>query len=325
MSETTPAVAASAAISPSPTRALRWYAWGVVAYNVAVILDGALVRATGSGNGCGDHWPLCNGEIVQQHPKIATMIEYAHRATSGIAFLAVLVLVIWTFRGTVKRHMARVAAVWSLIFIFNEALIGALLVLLGMTANNQSPSRAFYLALHLTNTLLMLAALTLTADFLSRRRGFMRGSVELRGVWLVSAGLLGVILTGVTGSLAALADTLHPEYSLRAALAQDFSSHSSWLIRIRWVHPVLSLIAGLILLEILLRATRHRAHHRVATVLIVLLLLQYGLGLTDLALLTPLTMQVLHLLGADLLWIVLVILAAQLCLRPTGCEVEGCG
>lgn len=319
MSQTTPAVAATSASSPIPSRALRWYAWGVVAYNVAVILWGTAVRATGSGNGCGDSWPFCNGS-----PDVARIIEFAHRATSGIALIAVIVLVIWTFRGTVKRHLARVAAVVSLILILNEALIGALLVLLGMTANNQSPARAFYLALHLTNTLLMLGAMALTAHFLSRRRGFMRGSVELHGLVLGSTGLVAVILTGVTGSLTALADTLHPETSLRAALAQDFSSHSSWLIRIRWTHPVISLIAGLILLEIILRATRHQAHHRLAAGLIGLLLLQYGLGLTDLTLLTPLTMQILHLLGADLLWIALVVLVARLCVRPIGCTAADC-
>jgi len=325
LSTSTPAAAAASVSSPVPSRALRWYAWGVLAYNVAVILDGALVRATGSGNGCGDHWPLCNGEIVQQHPKITTMIEYAHRATSGIALLAVIGLVVWTFRGTVKRHLARTAAVASLIFILNEALIGALLVLLGMTAQNESPARAVYLSLHLTNTLLMLGALALTAHFLSRRRGYMRGSVEMRGAGLAVTGLIAIILTGITGSLAALADTLHPATSLRAAFAQDFSAHGSWLVHIRWVHPVISLIAGLIVLEIIVRATRTPENHRLAAVLIGLLLLQFGLGVTDLTLLTPLTMQILHLLGADLLWIALVILAARLCVRPIGCTATGCG
>jgi heme a synthase len=193
-----------------------------------------------------------------------------------------------------------------------------------MTAQNDSPARAVYLALHLTNTLLMLAALALTAHFLSRERGFMRGSVELRGAGLPTAGIVAVIATGVTGSLAALADTLHPAISLRAAFAQDFSAHSSWLIRIRWMHPLVSLIAGLLLLEIILRATRSPAHHRLAAGLIGLLLLQFGLGLADLTLLTPLTMQILHLLGADLLWIALIILAARLCIRPIGCTEGIC-
>lgn len=319
MSDPNPAVAAPSVPSSTPSRALRGYAWGVLAYNVAAILWGTTVRATGSGNGCGDSWPLCNGS-----PTVARVIEFTHRATSGIALVAVIVLLIWTFRGTAKRHLARIAAVASLIFILNEALLGALLVLLGMTAQNQSPSRAVYLSLHLTNTLLMLAALTLTAHFLSRKRGYMRGSVEIRKAGLTIAGLIAVILTGVTGSLAALADTLHPAASLHAAIALDFSAHSNWLIHIRWVHPVVSLVAGLFLLEIILLGTRSKVNHRLAAGLIGLLLLQYALGVADLALLTPLSMQILHLLGADLLWITLVVLAARLSIPPLGCTGGSC-
>jgi cytochrome c oxidase assembly protein subunit 15 len=305
------------AVTHAPlSRRLRGYAWAVLAYNVAVILWGAAVRATSSGNGCGDHWPLCNGTVIQQHPTIATLIEFTHRAMSGIALIAVIALVIWTFLATPKRHLARIAAVVSLILILNEALIGALLVLLGMTANNQSPSRAVYLALHLTNTLLMLGALALTPHFLSRRRGAMRGSIETRHLALNLTGLVAIIVTGITGSIAALADTLHPAVSLRAAFIEDFSAHANWLVRIRWIHPLASLVAGLFVLEIIIKGTRIRAHHRHAASLILLLLLQYALGIADLTLLTPLSMQVLHLLGADILWIVLVILVARLSLRP---------
>ncbi|HUY82795.1 MAG TPA: COX15/CtaA family protein [Acidobacteriaceae bacterium] len=328
LSTSTAAAEDSGVAAPPPaaaaSRGLRWYAWGVLAYNVAVILDGALVRATGSGNGCGDHWPLCNGEIVQQHPQITTIIEYAHRATSGIALLLVVGLVVWVFRGTAKRHLARAAAVASLIFILNEALIGALLVLLGMTAQNDSPARAFYLALHLTNTLLMLAAMTLTAHFLSRKHGTMRGSVVLRGVWTASIGLLAVIATGVTGSLAALADTLHPATNLAAAFAQDFSAHSDWLVRIRWFHPAVSLIAGFFVVGLALMSMRYAENRKLGLGLIALLIVQYGLGLGDLLLLTPLTMQILHLLGADLVWIALVIVVARLCVRPLGCTEIAC-
>ena len=325
MSVPTPAIAAASVSSPTSSRALRGYAWGVLGYNVAVILWGAAVRATGSGAGCGEHWPLCNGSVIQQHPTVATLIEYAHRATSGIALIAVIVLVFWTFSGTVKRHLARAAAIAALIFTLDEALLGALLVLLGKTAQDQSISRAVYLALHLTNTLLMLAALTLTAHFLSRKRGYMRGSIEIRGAGLALAGLIAVILTGVTGALAALADTLHPSTNLLAALALDFSGHSSWIVRIRWAHPAVSLIAGLFVLEIILLGVRNTFNHRLAAGLAGLLLLQYALGLTDLALLAPLTMQILHLLGADLLWITLVILVARLSVRPLGCTAATCG
>jgi heme a synthase len=324
MSLSTSTAAVPSEVAARPSRGLRWYAWGVLAYNVAVILDGALVRATGSGNGCGDHWPLCNGEIVQQHPQITTIIEYAHRATSGIALLAVIGLVMWVFRGTAKRHLARAAAVASLVFILNEALIGALLVLLGMTAQNDSPARAFYLSLHLTNTLLMLAAMALTAHFLSREQGYMRGSVWVRGVWTALIGLLAVIATGVTGSLAALADTLHPATNLAAAFAQDFSAQSDWLVRIRWFHPAVSLIAACFVAGLALMSMRYAENRKLGLGLIALLAIQIALGLGDLLMLTPLTMQILHLLGADLVWIALVIVVARLCVRPIGCTAMGC-
>jgi cytochrome c oxidase assembly protein subunit 15 len=324
MSAPTSAVAAPSLKSPAPSRALRAFAWGVVVYNIAVILWGTAVRATGSGNGCGDHWPLCNGSIFQNHPAISTIIEYTHRATSLIDLLAVVGLVVWTFRGTAKRHLARAAAVASLILILDEALLGALLVLLGMTADNQSVSRAVYLALHLTNTLLMLGAMALTAHFLSRRRGFMRGSVELRGLGLAITGVIAILITGVTGSLAALADTLHPSTSLRAAFLQDFSAHSNWILRLRWLHPAAAILAGAFVLALIVAGARIAAHRKLAVLLTILLAAQYALGVADLTLLTPLSMQILHLLGADLVWVTLIILAARLSLRPVGCEARSC-
>ena len=135
---------------------LRRFAWAVLAYNVAVIVWGAAVRATGSGAGCGEHWPLCNGTLVLHHPAVATMIELAHRATSGVDMVCVLALFGWTFRALPRRHLARAGATAVLILTLNEALLGALLVLLGHTARDMSPARAVYLGLHLTNTLLLL-------------------------------------------------------------------------------------------------------------------------------------------------------------------------
>ena len=52
-----------------PSAALRRFAWAVLVYFIAVILWGGLVRATGSGAGCGDHWPLCNGTVMQHSPR----------------------------------------------------------------------------------------------------------------------------------------------------------------------------------------------------------------------------------------------------------------
>ena len=158
-----------------PSPALRRFAWGVLIYFIAVILWGGLVRATGSGAGCGDHWPLCNGTVMQHSARIDTMIEFTHRITSGLSFFLVVALLAWTLAGTARGHLARGAAVAAVAFTVIEAALGAFLVKLGLTAQSHSPLRAPYLALHLTNTLLLLAALTLTAHLLGRRAGYLRG------------------------------------------------------------------------------------------------------------------------------------------------------
>ena len=276
------------------------------------------MRATGSGGGCGEHWPLCDGTLVVHHPAIATLIELSHRVTSGIDLVCVLTLFAWIFATVPRRHAARAGVVTVLFFTFMEALLGALLVKLGLVANNHSPIRAVYLGLHFTNTLLLLAALAVTAHFLSRREGAMRGSLALRSPSLALIGLAATLVVGVSGSLAALGDTLYPAHNLLNALADDFSSGSSWLLRIRWVHPALSFIAGAFICWIVLRSLGRPANRRLALLLLLLLCVQYALGLADIALLTPTWLQMMHLLGADLLWITLVVLSARLCLvlRP---------
>jgi cytochrome c oxidase assembly protein subunit 15 len=315
-------VTASAAISytaPSVTQpppALRRFAWIVLSYNVAVIVWGSAVRATGSGAGCGDHWPLCNGTLVQHHPALTTLIEFTHRAMSGVDLVFVLALVVWTFFSVPRRHLARAFAITVLVLTLNEALLGALLVLLGHTAQDRSPSRAVYLGLHLTNTLLLLAALTLTAHFLSRPNGTQRATITLRRPGLALTGLIAVLIVGVTGSLAALGDTLYPAHNLLTAIVQDFSPRSSWLLQIRWLHPAISLIAGAFIVWLAVRTLREPANRSLAIGVLLLLGLQYLLGVTDIGLLAPTWMQMTHLLGADLLWIALVILSARTCLVP---------
>jgi heme a synthase len=304
-----------------PPPALRRFAWGVLAYNVAVIVWGSAVRATGSGAGCGDHWPLCNGTLVQHHPAVTTMIEFAHRATSGIDLICVLALVFWTFARLPRRHLARSFAIAVLVLTLNEALLGALLVLLGHTAQDASPSRAIYLGMHLTNTLLLLAALALTAHFLSRYSGTMRGEVALRAPALALTGLGATLIVGVTGSLAALGDTLYPAHNLLAGIAQDFSPGSSWLLRVRWIHPVISFAAGAFICWLVVNAWQRRsavAERPLALAVVLLLGFQFLLGAADVALLAPTWMQMTHLLGADLLWIALVVLSARLCLVAKG-------
>ena len=313
----------SAAISidsrrlPSP--ALRRFSWGVLIYFIAVILWGTLVRATGSGAGCGAHWPLCNGTVLQHSPRVDTMIEFTHRITSGISLLSVVALLVWAYIGTVRGHLARASAIASVVFTLLEAVLGALLVKLGYTAQSQSPLRPAFLALHLANTLLLLAALTLTAHLLSRRKGFLRGSVRLVAPFGAVVAVFVVMVVGVTGSLAALGDTLFPASSLGLALAQDFSSTSGWLLRWRWMHPTVAVFAGIFLIWLLVRAAKDKAHwdnRRISALVLASLAVVYTLGVLDVVLLAPLWIQVAHLLAADTLWASLVVLTARLTLQP---------
>jgi len=317
------ASAVTSAVKRLPSPALRRFSWSVLAYFIAVILWGAVTRATGAGDGCGNHWPLCNGTVIQHSPSVDTLIEFTHRITSGISFFSVLGLMIWTYRVTVRGHLARAASVASVIFTLIEAVLGALLVKLGLTAQSHSPLRAPYLALHFTNTLLLIAALALTAHMLSRREGYTRSSIRMVAPVGALLALLVFLAVGVTGSLAALGDTLFPATSLSAALTQDFSASSGWLLRWRWTHPAIAFLASVFLIWILVRAAQrstqgsmHWNNRGLSAMVLVLLAAQYVLGVMDVVLLAPLWLQVAHLLGADALWSALVVLTARLTLEP---------
>jgi len=314
----TTAVSIDAGRLPSP--ALRRFAWIVLIYFVAVILWGTLVRATGSGAGCGNHWPLCNGTVIQHSPRAATLIEFTHRLTSGLSFFSVLGLLVWTFGGTVKGHLARAFVVASVAFTLVEAILGALLVKLGLTAQSHSPLRPWYLALHLANTLLLVAAITLTAHMLGRREGYLWSRIRVVAPTGAIAGLLVFMVVGVTGSLAALGDTLFPATSLSEALASDFSSTSGWLVRWRWTHPTVAFLASIFLIWLLVRAVQRSAHwdnRALSALVLILLTAQYILGLMDVVWLAPVWLQIAHLLGAEALWIALIVLTARLTLEPS--------
>jgi cytochrome c oxidase assembly protein subunit 15 len=302
------ATAAAVTVRKTPQALVR-FAWLVVGYNVLVILWGAVVRATGSGAGCGNHWPLCNGEVIPLSPRVDTIVEFTHRCMTGGSLFVVLGLLVWTFRGTVKGQAARVLAVASTVLLLNEALLGALLVKLGYVTGNQSTGRVVMLSIHLSNTLLLLAALTLTAKLLTTGQSWRElGVGGSKRIWAYM-GLAATLVVGVSGSLAALGDTLFPASSLRAAFAQDFAVGSPWLLRLRGVHPASAVIAAVFVLWLVGQARRAGAG-RLAGLVLALLGFQFALGLADVLLLAPVWMQILHLLGADLYWVALVTLAA---------------
>ncbi len=289
------------------------YAWAVLAYNIAVVLWGAFVRASDSGAGCGDHWPLCQGQIAPHSPTVATVIEFTHRVSSGIDLLLVAALLVWALRAFPKHHPARLGAVLSAVFLMTEALIGAALVLLEHVAKNASPNRAYSLSTHLVNTLTLLACLTLTAWW---GAGKPRLRLEGRAARMAAISVAAVVVLGVSGAIAALGDTLFPASSLAAGLAQDFSPASNIFIRLRWLHPALALLGGGWLLYFGLNALCSTGTRRPALLLTGFLAAQLLAGAVNLVLLAPVWMQIVHLLLADLLWISLVLLCASMLSEP---------
>jgi heme A synthase len=279
-----------------------------LAYNLAVVLWGAFVRATGAGAGCGQHWPLCNGEMLPRSPGLNTIVEFTHRVTSGIDLVLVALLVFWAFRAFPRHHAVRLAAALSGVFLISEALLGASLVLLQHVARNQSSARAYSLSAHLVNTLTLLACLTLTAWWTVRKTPARAGR---RALWMAAFSLATVMILGVSGAIAALGDTLFPARSLAQAWVRDFDPAASIFVRLRILHPALAALAAAWLVTYAVStAGRRRDLRPRAWLLLALLACQMAAGIANLLLSAPVWMQLVHLLLADTLWISLVLLCA---------------
>lgn len=292
-------------------RGAERFAWAVVSYNVLVVLWGALVRATGSGAGCGNHWPLCNGVVVPVSPTFHTIVEFTHRMMVGGATFVMILLLVWTWRASAKGWAARVFAVIAGVLLLNEAFLGALLVKLGYVTNNQSLGRVIVLSIHLGNTLLLLAALTMTAVMLGTRQRWQALHAKARDRSVALLGLLATLVVGVSGSLAALGDTLFPSSSFSSAITKDFAASSPLLLRLRGVHPASAVVAAAFVVWLIVRSRRQGSAHS-GNVVLGLLGLQFALGVLDVVLLAPEWMQIVHLFGADLFWLALVIAAARI-------------
>lgn len=298
--------------SDASVRAFRNFCWGTLAFVVAVILWGALVRATGSGAGCGSHWPTCNGEILPQAMGQKTAIELIHRVTSGLSALLVLAQLLWAWRLYPRQHPVRGAAMASAGFMLVEVAIGAGIVLLRYVDDNASVARALWMAVHLVNTFLLLGALTLCAHHAG---GGARWRARGHGVlgWLALASIVGTLLVGASGAVAALGDTLFPPESLGTALAADLSPTAHVLVRLRVIHPFLAVGVALLLLLTRFAFVTKRTGRRLTrwgTAVRVLILTQLCAGLVNMLLLAPIWLQIVHLLLADLLWVALVMLLA---------------
>lgn len=287
------------------------FAWIVLAYNIPVILWGAYVRVSFSGDGCGAHWPFCNGQLIPQKMSVPTMIELTHRLMTGLDSFLVIAMTVLAFVLFPKKHAVRRYSVWSLIFLFIEALLGAGLVLFRMVARDQSAGRAWYLSAHLTNTLLLLAALTMVAWVAHRDVAWLRVRNFSRPIF---GGLIITIFVAVTGAVAALGDMLYPAASLPAGLRQDFSSSAGALLRLRTLHPLFAVAGAAYLLWLAAPGIKQNVNgpwKTASAMLACAVIVQLAAGMVNLSLLAPIWMQLTHLFIADLLWIAVVVLALQ--------------
>jgi heme A synthase len=267
---------------------------------IGVILWGALVRATGSGAGCGAHWPLCNGEMLPTIARYQTLIEFAHRATSGLSLLLVLGVWVRAQRLFPARHEVRRFALLSAVGIVIEAGIGAALVLLRLVEHDTSLDRAVSIALHLVNTCFLVGALALTWRAATRE---VAPGARSGGVWLS-----GFVLLAAAGAWTALGDTLFSVSSFGQGWARDWARDAHFLERLRILHPLLAVawVSGVIpwLLEL---KRRGQWVSRWAGRALGLILANLLIGGLNVLLAAPLALQIVHLAVANALWVALVL------------------
>lgn len=277
-------------------------AWTALAGNVLVILQGAVVRATHSGAGCGQHWPTCNGEIVPLAASTETMIEFTHRLLS----LAVLILGAWllarAFRVRRERPGLFAFATASFVFLIFEALLGAATVLLGLTGDNATVGRGVMVASHLVNSVLLVGALAGTVVYATGRgRWPLRIGRQAVLTTTLGVGLVGMLVLMFSGGIAAMGNTIFPSETLAAGLAADFDPASHPLIRLRILHPLIAVTVGVYLFVSLgfgwwlKPAPEGRG---LARVLLATYLAQLVIGTANLAFLAPVALQLLHLIVA---------------------------
>jgi heme A synthase len=284
-------------------------------YTVLVILWGAFVRATGSGAGCGSHWPLCNGEVVPRDPSVETLIEFSHRLSSGLLGVFVFAFVVFAFRLYPRGHAVRRGAIATLVLVLAEALIGAGLVRFEWVADDDSVERVFVMAFHLVNTFLLLGALSLTGWFAIGNRRLGRG--RRRVIPALGAAAVSLLLVGSSGAITALGDTL----VLSAGLTPEQSPVVAQLVRSRFYHPSLAIAAFALVSAVVLFLGRGNGSHRVnvgagsssiplGNLVVTLFAAQLAIGAWNVYWKAPVALQLLHLALSNAIWIAFVVFGA---------------
>lgn len=290
-------------------------AWVALIATALLNLQGAIVRMTGSGAGCGEHWPTCHGEVVPLAPSMETMLEFGHRLLSLVVLGFGLWLLTRAYRARRLRPGLWYATLGALAFFVLQSLVGAYTVLAGLTGDNDSMLRGVILPIHLINSFSMLGALTLAILYARERTPGALAIARYPAVAIVvGLGLLGMYLLTFTGGIAALGNTIFPSESLREGIAADFDPASHPLIRLRALHPLLGATVGIYLfvsLGLVYWLRRTAEVQRAGQRLLAVYMLQLIVGAANLLLLAPMLLQVAHLTVAMLTFVLFVALAAN--------------
>ncbi len=257
--------------------------------------------------------------MVPSAPELKTIIEFSHRVTTSLAGILIIALLVWAFvrwyksrNGTNGRILKM--SVGSLLFVVIEGLLGAGLVLTGNTAENLTPERPFWMAGHLVNTLVLLAFLVLTAWFASGGSK-LSFKVQTKYLAVVVGGILLILLVGMSGSIAALSSMIFPSSTLTEGLAKDFSPTSNVLLRLRLLHPLLSIAVGVFLVFstgwLKTKTPDKPDVVRWSNNLAILVVAQVAFGSATLLMLAPIVMQLGHLFLADAIWISFILFSAS--------------
>lgn len=301
------------------SRRFTLYAWLTLAFTLLVIVWGDVVQATGSGDGCGAHWPTCNGEPIPTSAGLATFIEFFHRLTSGLSLLLTLGLLLWSWRAFPRGHLARRGAGLAMLFIVLESLVGAALVLFRWVGTDASVARAVVAPIHLVNTLFLVGSLALTAWWSSHPQPpALRGQ---GGVGLaLGVGLLGLLLVAASGAVTSLGDALFPVRDTAEAIAQSRTPGENFLVYLRLYHPFIAIVVSLyaVVAVGLVAAVRSSRQTRWLSRLVgVLFLAQLAMGYLNVKAAAALYTQLPHLLLSDLVWVsFLLFTVAALSLKP---------
>ena len=313
-------------LKQSSPRFFSCFCFSLLCFCLVVILWGAWVRISHSGDGCGAHWPDCQGQfLIDSSFTGKTWIEWIHRLLSAVFGLGVGLLVLLSFLPFSRGHTVRKSAIWVLLFTISEALIGAGLVLAGLTGGNVSFTRLLVMNLHVLNSLLLTGGLFICWRLSLGKRFEKPFSYSLSlgkrfekpfsyslffgkqfkklfspfgiSLWFF---IVAFFLIVFSGSLSSLAVSLFPSQGLWEGLVLDWASGSHWLVRFRVWHPILALLlTGSFLFYyfgfLLPCSKKNKSLLRSHRIFILLLCVTLLSGLMNLLLLSPVWLKLTHL------------------------------